>query len=332
MIQIQKDYPYMYARVSAKRAKLYDPSEYENLLKMGPNEISRKMEEGAYQKDINQLGSNYDGVQLAELALAKNLAREMSELVEMADGKLKKVIEIYLRKYDVLTLKRILRAKKTGEDENIDDYLTPVGGISQEKLEELSEKTFDEIRDSIVFKDSLVDYQDYVGGVEDLSQIETALDQAYYDELDKLAEKTGNSNLRKFITQEVEYENLKMALRLKKYEISKSDIRERLLSAKNGKKVEEVLERDFDDAMDYVVSELSLDVEKRLEEVEKAIEVHRLENALRMLHTQPLSLSSILAYVVAKITEIKNLRMLIRAKETGIQNQDTIRKQLVLAS
>lgn len=328
---IQKDYPYMYARVSAKKAKLYDSSDYENLLKMGPNEISRKMGEGTYKQDIEELGARYDGVQLAELALARNLAREMSELSEMAGGELEKAIETYLRKYDILSLKRMLRATKGRKDSDIKDYLTPVGGISWEKLKELAEKDFEEIRDSIKFKESQVDYQKYIKNAETIAEVEKGLDLAYYDELEKMAEKIGNESLKKFISEEIEYENLKIALRLKKYDIPVDQIKERMLRSKHSRKVEEVMERDFEKALDYTVTELDLDVEKRLEKVEKAIEVHRLENALRMLHTQPLTLPSILGYLVAKIIEVKNLRMLIRAKETGIQNQETIRKQLVMA-
>jgi V/A-type H+-transporting ATPase subunit C len=328
---IQRDYPYMYARVSAKRAKLYEPSDYENMLKMGPNGISRKMEEGAYKEDINQLGSNYDGVKLVELALAKNLAFEMSELTEMAGGNLQKVLETYLRRYDILTLKRILRAKQSGE-EKIEDYLTPVGGISEEKLQELKEMKYEEVKESIAFDGSTINYQDYIEESESLAEVEKGLDQAYYDELNNLADKFNSQNLREFILEEIEYENIKIVLRMKKYNLSEEEIRDRLLTAKNGRKVENLIQMEFDEALNFVISELNLDVDPQLESVEHAIEVHRLENALRMLHTQPLGLSSILGYVVAKITEVKNLRMLLRAKETGIQNQETIRRQLVLSN
>jgi vacuolar-type H+-ATPase subunit C/Vma6 len=238
------------------------------------------------------------------------------------------VIQVYLRKYDILTLKRMLRAKKSGEE--VEDLLLPVGGISSEKLEELSGKNFEELRGSIEFRDSEIDYRGYLKGKDSLAEIEAALDQAYYDELMEMA--SGNSVLEKFVRKEVEYENLKIALRLKRYEMPREDIEERLLTARNGKMVDEILERDFDEALKFVISELSLDVDEEIEAVEHAIEVHRLESALRMLHTQPLSLGSILGYVVAKITEVKNLRMLLRAKETGIQNQETIRRQLVLSN
>lgn len=329
-MKINRDYPYMYARVSAKRAKLFDEADYQNLIKMGPNEITRKLEEGEYKREINQLGSNYKGVKLAELALSKNLANEMSDLVEMSDGDLEKVISTYLRKYDILTLKRILRAKYTGQNE-YEDYLTPISLSNGKNSKNMKEMTYEEVKNSINFKDSLIDYSERISGKETLADIETAMDQAYYDEITKLAEKTRNEQLKTFIKEEVTYENLKMALRLKKYDLDPEEIERRLLKAKNGKIVDKVIQSDYEDALKHVVKELELGIEPELERVEHAIEVHRLENALRMLHTQPLSLSSILGYVVAKITEVKNLRMLIRAKETGIQNQETIKSNLILS-
>lgn len=325
---IQRDYPYMYARVSAKKAKLYDEMDYDSMLKMGPNEISRKMGEGVYKEDIDELGSNYDGVKLAELALSRNLSRELSGLVEKADGKLQEVLRTYLRRYDILTLKRVLRARKA--DEEAMDYLHPVGGVDQEELDRLCEMSFEEARDSISFEDSPVDYQKYINQAETVSQVETGLDQAYYDELWELAENNGSSQFRDFITDEMRYENIKMVLRLKKYGVGREKIRERLLTARNGGLVEELLGKEYEDGLQHVMNEFGLEVGERLEDVERAIEVHRLEKALKRLHTRPLGLSSVLGYVVAKITEVKNLRMLLRAKETGIQNQETIRKQLIL--
>jgi vacuolar-type H+-ATPase subunit C/Vma6 len=56
----------------------------------------------------------------------------------------------------------------------------------------------------------------------------------------------------------------------------------------------------------------------------------RLERALRTLHREPLGLSSVIGYIVAKEIEIENLRIIARAKETGIQNNDTVRDNLVI--
>ncbi|EHK00557.1 putative RNA-processing protein, partial [Candidatus Haloredivivus sp. G17] len=77
-----KDYPYMYARTSAKKAKLYKERDYEKLLKMDVNEISRKMEEGEYSKEINEFGSEF----------YNNVEIEGDPLEEMTSHKMVKAI------------------------------------------------------------------------------------------------------------------------------------------------------------------------------------------------------------------------------------------------
>lgn len=328
-----RDYPYMSARVSAKKAKLLEQSDYENLLKMQPNEIARRLGEGEYQEDIDELGSKYEGARLVELALTRNLSRTLSDLVDMSPETLQKTITVYLRRYDILSLKRLLRWKKSGEKGSIENLLTPVGSYSYGELKELSNKNIEEIIESIRFKDSDIDYSDYLEEKEEVSEIETALDQAYFDELGLLADSAKNDDLKEFIQNEMEYQNIRIALRLKKYGISNEEIRKRMLEIDNGKIVEKVIEaQDFEAAIEVVKDSglLPERASKDLEDIEHEMEVKRLSEALLTFHKEPLGITPIIGYVVAKITEVRNLRMLIRAKDTGIQNNDTIRRNLVM--
>lgn len=325
------DYPYMYARVSAKRAKLLEKGDYESLLKMQPNEIARNLEEGDYRDEINELGAKYEGVELVELALNRNLSNTLSHLREIAPEKLKEVLDAYLRRYDLQSLKRLLRWKKGGEEIEIQDLLTPVGRYDQKTLEELAGKEFEEIVDAIDFPDSEIDYRDHLKGKEELSDIERALDRAYFEELELLSSKVGSPQFRRFIKEELEYENLRTALRLKKYGFSRDEIEPYLLASNGSQVVKNVLDStDIDQALETVGEEKGIEAE-RLEDAEHELEAQRLQEALQMLHTEPLGVTSILGYIVAKIIEVKNLRMLIRAKDTGIQNRKTIRRNLVTA-
>lgn len=328
-----KDYPYMYARVSAKRAKLLDESDYESFLKMQPNQIARNLEEGEYRKEINELGARHDGVELVELALNRNLANTMKELCDIAPESLENVIVAYMRRYDIQSLKRLLRWKKSGQENEIESLLTPVGSYTMEELKELAEKDFEEIAGSISFPDSEIDYQKYLEGCETCARIEKALDAAYFEEMKRLAEKVGSNRFRDFIEDEIEYENLRTALRLKKYGFTRERIEEMLVTGDRSSVVEGVLSSEsVEEAVDIVRnSKWRIGEEEDLEDVEHALEVDRLRRAVQMLHTEPLGITSILGYIVAKIVEVKNLRMLIRAKETGIQNRETIRKNLVAA-
>lgn len=331
---ISRDYPYMYARVSAKRAKLLDESDYNQLIKMEPNEIARKLQEGGYKKDIDDLGVKYDGVELVELALMRNVSRTMADLIDISPDSLDPIINAFLRRYDILSLKRLLRWKKGEERGEVEDLLVPVGQYTAEDMEELAEKSFEEICNSIKFKDSEVDYQSFIEDTDDVRKVERDLDRAYYTEMTRLADSVGNMWFKKFIRKEIEYENLKIILRLKKYGLETEEIREWMISEHETKCVRKALNAaGLDDAVTEVEECEGIQFRngKNLEEVEQTLEVERLKSAFRTLHTEPLGITSVFGYIVAKMVEVKNLRMLIRAKETGIQNQETIRRNLVMA-
>jgi len=111
------------------------------------------------------------------------------------------------------------------------------------------------------------------------------------------------------------------------------EIRENLTNGNTSDLVEDVIHADgIKEAIQVVNESERTEVsEDQLEDLEQALETQRLQRALRMLHTAPLGITSILGYIIAKVIEVQNLRMLIRAKETDIQNLETIRKNLVLA-
>ncbi|MFB6143719.1 MAG: V-type ATPase subunit [Candidatus Nanohaloarchaea archaeon] len=325
----------MYARISAKRKKLLDRKDYENLLKMGPNEIARKLGELDYKEDIDELGASHEGLELAEMALARNVSRTMAGIVEIAPESLKPVIAAYLRRYDIENLKKLLRWKHGDERGEVEKMLLPAGSYGREKLMKLADQDLDDIKTEIRFPAAEVDYTSYLEDAEDLKEMERALDRAYYDEIKDVADSTGNNWFRKFVSDEIEYQNLKIALRLKKYGKQPEQIDEWLLNGNVSEAVE--LARDAEN-LERAVSELeSLDrfeavgEDATLEEIEHGIEVERLREALKTLHIDPLGMTSILGYIVAKMVEVKNLRMLLRAKETGIQNPETIRDNLVTA-
>lgn len=329
--RLPKDYPYLYARVSAKRAKLLDRRDYEDLLKMEPNQIAKKLEEGEYQHEIDQLGARYDGVELVELALNRNLSNSMQELVSMAPEPLAGVIEVYLRRYDILTLKRLLRWKKGNSKRDSKDMFVPISRYSFEELSDLMEKDYEEIIDGIGFPDSEVDYQSFIDSYE-LSEVEHALDKAYSEELDSLSDKVSSSKFREFMRKELEHENIVTALRLKRYGFDREEIEKHLVNGRRTGIVQDIMDAgSLEDAMRLLVESGRAESVESLEDMEHQLESYRLEKALTMVHAEPLGATSIIGYIVAKQIEVKNLRMLIRAKETGLQNLETIRSNLVIA-
>lgn len=327
---LSKDYPYMNARVSAKGAKLLTRQDYEQLLKIEPNEIARRLEEGGYSEEINALGSKLEGVQLVEAALRNNLANTMKELAEISPESLEKIIGVYTRRYDITAYKRLLRWKKSGQEEDLDAVISPGHSISNKRIHELSEKTVEEVIEEISF-DSEIDYSKKLQDAESIEEIENALDEAYFTELKKTAVETGNTPFIKFVEREIEYENLTTVLRLKKNNVGEEEIRERLIQADISDLVEEAVgTSDFEELVELLKeSDMGISSDS-LEEIEHELDVTRLENALRSMKTEVMGLTSVIAYILAKTVEVRNLRMLIQAKSTDLQDEEKIRENLVM--
>ena len=323
---IPKDYPYMYARVSAKKKKLFTEREYDNLLKMDVNEISRKMEEGSYKEEINELGTNYDGAALIERALNLNLANTYEKLMAVSSEDARPLIRTYLRRFDIINIKRIIRWKKTDQKREIEHILYPVGTLGL-SFEEIREDSVEELIEKLDFSDTNINYSSEIEKCDSLKEIEDCLDRLYSEELRELANKSGSREFKKFVKEEQFNQDLQLALRMKKYEIEPEEIRSKLFN--HEKELEEVLESDYDQALKLAEKMTGLQAEN-LEEFESKMKHDRLERALRTLHREPLGLSSVIGYIVAKEIEIENLRIIARAKETGIQNNDTVRDNLVI--
>ena len=328
--KIPRDYPYLNARVRAKGAQLLDRNDYESLMKMEANGIARKLEEGQYSKEINELGSILDGTELVETALKRNAARTLSDLVEMAPASLSKTLEIYFRRYDIENIKKILRLKNRGED--FERIASPGFKYSEQNLKELYEKDFDEIIRSVEFE-GLINYNNYLNGDMSLEEFEKNIDQAYFDELETLANKTGNKKLEVFIKTELEYENLSIVLRLKRYGVEADEIRERCFHCDSTKLVEACTDaEDFEECLKLLEkSNWDTGGVDDLEELEHRLEVSRLEKALKTLRTSPLGLAPVMAFALAKMVEVENLRVMVQSKATGIQDEETLRDNLVIA-
>ena len=139
---------YVNARVRSRRATLFADEDYRKLIRMGPSEIARFMEETEYEREINELGTRFSGVDLIEYALNRNLAKHFDDLLEWSNGRLYDLIARYLRKFDVWNIKVIIRGIYTDSDpEEIRTDLIRAGELDERTIDRLVE--VDEIDDVI---------------------------------------------------------------------------------------------------------------------------------------------------------------------------------------
>ncbi|MFC6837187.1 V-type ATP synthase subunit C [Halomarina ordinaria] len=342
------NYEYVTARAHARRAALFDADDYRKLVRMGPGEIARFMEETEYEEEMNALGARYSGVDLIEYALNRNLAKHFNDMLDFSEGKLYDYLARYLRKFDAWNVKTVIRGIYSNADrQDIEDDLIRAGELDDRTLTRLVEadsiETVVEVLHGTRFGESLeAAYEDYeAAGV--LVPLENAVDRAYYRSLLTGLPSQTNRATRlyiEFLEAEIDFRNMRNALRLAR---SGADIapaeyfipggrlfkQEELnqLVSNPDQLVERIRDstygKDLDDALDR------LDAAGSLIEFERALERALLEYSSTMSSRYPLSVCPVLAYILAKEREVDNIRAIARGTEAGLSNEE-IEQELVV--
>ena len=132
------NYAYTVSRVKAKKAQLLKEEDYNKMLQLSVPEISRYISETGYQKEVVDLASRYEGINLVEHATYANMAKVFGSILGSSQGELKTMVAAYLERWDIWNLKVILRGKSYGLDvESIKDDLVPAGSLKMEDLDKL---------------------------------------------------------------------------------------------------------------------------------------------------------------------------------------------------
>ncbi|WP_224447996.1 V-type ATP synthase subunit C [Haloprofundus salilacus] len=337
---------YVNARVRSRRGALYDDEDYRKLLRMGPAEIARFMEESTYEEEINALGARFSGVDLIEFALNRNLAKQFNDILDWANGRLYDLIARYLRKFDAWNVKTVIRGIYTDTPrEEVETDLIRAGEFGDRRIERLLEATtIEEVVDSldgtIYGRPLRAAYDDYEeSGV--LVPLENAVDRAFYENLlDGLVVNEATEQYREFLYAEIDFRNARNALRLAR---SGADIDPseyyidggRLFSATElsqlAQNPDELVSRIRDSVYGDRLSS-ALDELERADSLigfERALEAALLEYSGSLGHVFPLSVSPVISYILAKEREVENIRAIARGREAGL-SEDEIEEELVI--
>ena len=339
---------YVTARVSARRAALFDDEDYRKLVRMGPSEIARFMEESNYEAAVNRLGSRFSGVDLIEYALNETLASTFDDLLSWADGRLYEQVARYLRKFDAWNAKTVVRGKYAdADDEDIADDLIRAGEFDDELLDRLvaadSMEAVVELLDGTLFGDALADaYDDYEeSGV--LVPLENAIDRAYYENLFEGvsdASDGAESIYAEFLQAEIDFRNARNALRLARsgadvdpadYYIEGGDLFDADELAALSRNTDELVARIRESQYGGELSE-SLDELEEAESLmgfERALEAALLDYSRSAGHIYPQSVVPVIAFVLAKEREVQNIRAIARGREAGLTPEE-IQAELVV--
>ncbi len=340
------NYPYVTARVRAKRSALLPEDVYGRLLQMEIPEIARFLGEREFKAEMLALGGRYSGVDLIETATSRNLAKVYNEIYDFCEGDLRAIVGLYLDRYDLQNVKTIVRSKTYGASAaEVEEDLVPAGSFPLEFLRDLIEsETLDEAfrrLEDTIYAQALAGLGAKASEVTDWSAWEDRVSAIYYSELLASIPPSTEANrlMRQFVQTEIDIVNLKTLLRV--WAAKASFKREIFLTGGREMTVEDLEEMVTLDkaALMGRLSETSFyeSIASDLERVEstgvgallrKVEKVHLIE-AARYSHLHPLSILPILDFIVRKDREVQNIRLIARGKESGLST-DVLRELLVV--
>jgi V/A-type H+-transporting ATPase subunit C len=340
------NYPYVTARVRAKKAALLSPDTYERMLQMEIPQIARVLSEGAYKAEILALATRATGVDLIEVATTLNLAAVFRQIIGFSEGELRQMIGWYLDRFDVQNIKTIVRGKLFGASpDEIQEGLVAAGSMRESFLRLLIElPSLDEVFDRLegtIHSQALQAIGKKPSEVEKWNEWEDRLTTLYYENLLLIIpERTeGTRLMREFVRREVDIVNLKTLLRLWAskaslpydpfvdggFEIPREELAEMVPLDVNGLTARLREYALTEDLAGQIKDLQAVGVGSLVRSVEK---LHLLE-AGRYAHVHPLSVLPILDYIVRKDREVQNLRIIARGKESGLA-PTAIRELLVI--
>lgn len=337
-------YPYTYVRTATMKAKLYKKEEYHKFLKMDLSELIKNLQESDYKKEIDELAQDFSGIELIELALNNNLVRNFAKLKMISPDELDELVNAYLRRNDVYNMKTILRGKYSqAGPKRIKKFLVPVGAEKPEYWDSLIEKTsVEEVLQALPIDKSkrekaLKRFKDEGS----LSGVENILDADYFKFMKNFSMRIPKKGelFRILLQHEIDIINIKNLFRLRK--LNKKDYDKYLFSGGKvfGKdKLAALAAADFTVIIEAInktsykkafTEHKEAIAQKDLVAIENALDRFLLKKASFLLHQYPLSVSAILGFMFAKEIEVKNLRMLVKGKQLGLE-EEFIEKQLVM--
>ncbi|NTV00485.1 MAG: V-type ATP synthase subunit C [Methanoregulaceae archaeon] len=334
--------PYIYVctRMRVRKSKLIPREEYMRMLNMSLPEITRIIQETEYKDEIDELSTVFKGIDLIEVALSWNLAKEYQKILEITPGNLKQFTRSYLRRWDIQNVLTILRGKMQGEKVGkIKEILVPAGSLDRDILDRLltednPERIVEALKGNRIYP---VLSREYPAAKESgsFSRMENELYKQFFSEIIAEAESgiKGGNQFLDFIRFDIDIRNIKTLFRLR-MDTFEEDAREMyiaggVLSAADftnlntlrdqAEFIDQLKEKIRNNLLISLLDELKS--EKVIHDVESRLTRVQLEQMERLSKRNPFSIHPILVYLEKKKYEVFNLRALARGKESKLPSE-----------
>lgn len=326
-------YPYTAVRVLAMRSLLLGHDDYVRMEKMGMSEIIRFLEERHYKAEIDSLASQFRGLELINLALNANLAGTVNKLLRISlHDEVRKMIMLYSTKWILNNIKIVVRVRMKGLDEKYIDYgVIPIEPTSLEYCRSMAKAELLALAKEIerLFSVGSEEFMELYGK-SDLTGIENRLDMEYYKVLYAASRNIKLKAIKEFIQKLVDLMNIKNIVKLKNAGIEKSEI-EKFVIGDPTKLTKKLLEADdvAGALKESKYAVLAEGIEEDVANLETNIERFLLQYSAKLLHSKLTTISTIFGFLLAKEIELRNLRLVVNSRGSGLDEQ-FVRKNLIM--
>lgn len=333
-------YIYACTRMRVRRSLLIPREDYLRMLNMSLPEITRFISETGYRSEIDELATSFSGIDLVEVALSWNLAKEYQSILDLVPGELKYFTASYLRRWDIQNVVTILRGKMQGmHPGKIKEVLVPAGRLDKIALdrlltEESPERVVEALKDERFYP---ILERELPRAIEtgSFAHLENELYKGYYARLiaDARGGIKGGAMFLKYIELEIDTRNIQNLFRLRAGNV-REDVRELMIPG--GSFTVEELQRlsgieDQDEFIDLLKREVkTTSLRNVLETIREKAAIHEIEVALTRVQLEqmgwmskryPFSILPVLVYLEEKKYEVANLRALARGKEANLPGE-----------
>jgi V/A-type H+-transporting ATPase subunit C len=324
-----------------RKAKLIPREEYMRMLNMSLTEITRFIEETQYKQEIDEQATAFKGINLIEIALSWNLAKEYQKIQDITPGTLKQFTQAYLRSWDIQNVLNILRGRMHGvKTGRIKEIIIPAGSLNTAELdrmlaEESADRVIELLKDHRMFPVIAREFPE-AKATGSFAKMENDLYKQFYSEVIRDARSgvvAGGDQFLAYIRLEIDIKNVKTLFRLRA-DAFKEDVQELYipggsLSVQDFANLNAIKDaNEFIEAVKTLVRSESLDSlleelkgEKKVRDIEIRLTRVQLEQMEKMSRRNPFSIHPILVYLEEKKYEVSNLRALARGKESELPSE-----------
>ncbi len=346
-------YPYSYARIAVMKSRLIPLQEYHKLIKMELPSIFRYIEAYGYKKAVESVGAEKIASGDIEDALNIHMVEIADKLRKITPDEVNILIDTFMGRWDIHNIKVILRAKLAGEQkESVKPLFVPAAQLKMQFLEGLMEKqSVEDVLFGLPWKSLKLSKElskaiEHFKRTQQLSAIENCLDVFYYSSCLRVASLIGKEGelFKAFIVNEINMLNVRNLLRMKKLGLSKEEILDNMIPAEQStnagildiKKLKKAVSFDYPRLLELLKKTSFKDALEKagadsLSDIELELEKALIKKSFLFAKQFPLSVMAILSFMLAKITEINNLKAIIKGKQLGIED-DYIESKLIVAN